>query len=87
MWDYLSTPVAQTVLWLAGLAVLVAAGVYLVGRVRPDQQPAAQSASELLSEFRELYEQGELSDEEFRTIKSKLNQRLQQELNDNGQAG
>ena len=87
MWNYLSSPMAQLVLWGAGLAALVAVGVYVVGKVRPADQPERQSASELLSEFREMYEQGELTDEEFRTIKSKLNQRLQRELNDNGRAG
>lgn len=87
MFDFLSSPVAQVVLVLAAFAALLAVGVYLVGKVRPTGTPAALSASELLANFRELYEQGELTDAEFRTIKSKLQDRLQQELKDSGQAG
>ena len=36
---------------------------------------------------RELHSQGELSDEEFRTIKTNLATQLQDELNDNGEKG
>lgn len=87
MWEIFSSPFAQTVLWMSGLAALVVAGVYVIGSVRPQGKPARDSAGELLTEFREMYDQGELTAEEFRAIKSKLKQPLPQELNDNGQAG
>jgi preprotein translocase subunit SecG len=42
---------------------------------------------EMMSNFRELYDRGGLSDEEFRTIKSKLATELKAELKDNSGAG
>jgi hypothetical protein len=43
--------------------------------------------NELMSNFRDLYERGGLSDEEFRTIKAKLADELKAELKDNSKAG
>jgi hypothetical protein len=40
-----------------------------------------------MSNFRDLYERGGLSDEEFRTIKAKLADELKAELKDNSKAG
>ena len=44
-------------------------------------------ASELLSNFRDLFDQGKLSDAEFRNIKTLLKERLQQELSGSGEPG
>ena len=44
-------------------------------------------SSELLSKFRDLHEEGKLSDEEFRNIKTLLAEKIQQELNDNSEPG
>jgi hypothetical protein len=41
----------------------------------------------LMSNFRDLYDRGGLSDEEFRTIKAKLASDLKAKLNDNSGAG
>jgi len=38
--------------------------------------------SELLTNFREMHSKGELTDEEFRTIKAKLSIKLKEELRD-----
>ena len=40
-------------------------------------------ASELLTKFRELHVRGSLSDDEYRTIKTKLATQFEAELNDN----
>jgi len=71
----------QLVLWIAATAALVAVGVYIVGRVRAGLREDAAPSSDLLTNFRELHARGELSDEEYRTIKAMLAERLQQELN------
>ena len=78
--DFLQTPLARSVLVLAATAVLVTVGVYLVARVRAWYQQSPPAANELLTNFRELHSKGELSDEEYRTIKSMLAERLQEEL-------
>ena len=76
----LSTP-AQLVIWLAALAILVAIGGFVVGRLRGRSDDERQTANELLSNFRELHDQGDIDAAEFRNIKTVLGVKLQQELN------
>ena len=76
----LSTP-AQLVIWLSVLAVLVAIGGFIVGRLRGRADDERQTANEMLSNFREMHEQGGIDQAEFRNIKTVLGVKLQQELN------
>jgi hypothetical protein len=82
MSEFLASPVAAVVLLVALTGVLAAVGVYVIGKVRADVKAPEASASQLLTNFQELHERGELSDEEFRTIKAMLAERLQHELSD-----
>jgi len=75
------------VLAIAGLAILVAVAWYVITKIRPKTVQKERGANELLSKFRELHSRGELSDEEFRTIKTNLATQLQDELKDNGDKG
>lgn len=75
------------ILWIAVLAVLVTIAWYVLGKIRPKSIQKELSASELLSKFRESHSRGELTDEEFRTIKTNLSARLQDELKDNDEKG
>jgi len=75
------------VLWTAILAALVAVAIYVIKKVRDKAVQKEPTASELLSKFRELHSRGELSDAEFRTIKTTLASQLHEELKDNGQTG
>jgi hypothetical protein len=72
----------QLIIALAVMASLVAIGVYAIGKIRGQAVQKEPPASELLTKFRELHSQGALSDEEFRTIKTTLKERLQRELGD-----
>ena len=100
----LETNAEELVIWIAALAMLLAVGVYVIGKDPHGQQhgqsgvyvigkvrgASAQhepSASELLSKCRESHSRGEISDEEFRTIKTTLQPRLREELNDDGETG
>ena len=76
----LSTP-AQLVIWLAALAILVAIGGFVVGRLRGRADDERQTANDLLTNFRELHDQGDIDAAEFRNIKTVLGVKLQQELN------
>jgi hypothetical protein len=80
MAEFLATPTASIVLSLAGLSVLVAIGLYLIGKVRSELTDQTDCANEHLSKFREMHFQGGLSDEEYRTIKAMLAEPLKQEL-------
>jgi uncharacterized membrane protein len=80
MFEFLQSSGAQAIVWFALLALLIVIGVYLVNKVRGDATDDRQVTSELMTDFEELHDQGELSDTEYRTIKSNLSARLQQQL-------
>ncbi len=87
MAEFLQSPAAHAIILFAVLAALIAVGIYVILRVRQSMRETGPTASELISNFREMHAQGKLDDEEFREIKSMLSQRLKQELNGNDQAG
>lgn len=66
-------------------AVLIV--VYAVTLLKKKSNRNAQSASDLLTNFREMHAQGGLSDEEYRTIKSRLTSRVHAELKDSEHRG
>jgi hypothetical protein len=73
---------------LFGAIFALAAIVLAVGRRLRDRSAKDKlDRHEMMSNFRDLYERGGLSDEEFRTIKSKLAAELKAELSDNGGKG
>jgi uncharacterized membrane protein len=76
---------AQLVILVAAVAALIVLGIYVVDKVRRRYGHEAAGTSDLLTNFRQLHDQGELSDEEYRTIKTMLQDRLQKELNDNSE--
>lgn len=83
MAEFFEDSTVQLVIWLSALAVLVAVAVYVIMRIRTAPVQSEPVASEMLSKFRELRGQGDLSEEEFRTIKTTLAEQLQEELKDN----
>jgi uncharacterized membrane protein len=83
----LQDPLAEPVIWVALGAVLIAVAVYVVGKFRPESAQSEPDANDLIANFRELHSQGELSDAEFRTIKTTLAGRLQEELKDSDETG
>lgn len=80
MWDFLETQAAQLIIWLAVLAMLTVLAVYVVRSWRESSGDDQISVNDLLSNYREMHSRGEISDEEFRTIKTALKEKLQQEL-------
>lgn len=58
-----------------GLIFAIVVLAWIVARVRAwfrnDEDPA-ENANQMLSEIREMYEEGKLSEEEFRSIKGRL---------------
>jgi hypothetical protein len=69
------------------LAGLLAVGAYIIAKIRAEPAKKEHQASDWLSKYSDLHSKGGLSDEEFRTIKAKLAEQLQNELNDNGDNG
>ena len=64
-------------------AVVMAVARKMRGRANED----AIDANQIMTEFRDVYERGGLSDEEFRTIKEKLATELKGDANDSRNAG
>ena len=58
--------------WTAALALMTTFAAYFIGKIRAKTLQHEPTALELMSKFRELHSQGELSDAEFRTIKTIL---------------
>lgn len=70
-------PIAQAALWLALILVLTGGAFWLMRRLRDGSAEDTPAASELLTKFRDLHARGGLSDEEYRTIRTKLAAELQ----------
>jgi len=65
----------QLVVWGAVLAVLVVAAYFVVTKLRGLAAGNDDTPVELLTNFREMKLQGDISDKEFRTIKALLNEK------------
>lgn len=80
MADFLRSTPAQIVIWVSVLTVLSVLGVYIALWFRNRQDGEPNSANELLTEFRDLREEGRLSPAEFGKIRSVLGEKLQDEV-------
>lgn len=87
MEDFWSHPLVRAAMLFAAIAAISALGALIVSRFRDREDEDQPPANQLLSNFRQAHMQGELSDEEFRKIKTLLKDRLQQELSDNDEPG
>jgi len=65
----------------------VAIASYVLGKFRDRDENDQQRSSNLLTNYRDLHSQGNLSDVEYRNIKSVLAMKLQDELNESGEEG
>jgi len=73
-------PLSQAALWFAVILALLALAVVVLRKWRGDAAEDQPDATELLTKFRELHLRGGLSDDEYRTIKTKLAAQVEQEL-------
>ena len=80
MSDFLARPITQVVLWMAALMVLMAIGYSIVRRFRDRIDEDVQDPNEWLDNFREMHAEGDISEGEFRKVKTVLDEKVQQEL-------
>jgi uncharacterized membrane protein len=80
--EFFSEPLLRAALWFAAIFVLLALAVAIVRRWRGGSADDQPSSSELLTKFRELHVRGTLSEDEYRTIKTKLATQLEAKLSD-----
>ena len=76
-----SEPMMRASLLLAVVLLVLACGIVLVRKLRGGDGEDAQSPRDMLTKFREMHFQGDLSDEEFRTIKTTLADDIKTEAN------
>jgi len=74
-------PLSQAALWFAVIFALLALTILVMRRWRGDSANDRLDSHQLLTKFRELHLQGGLSDDEYRTIKTKLATPIETEIN------
>ncbi|MAV34366.1 MAG: hypothetical protein CMJ59_02815 [Planctomycetaceae bacterium] len=82
MMDFLLQPVPQAVIWTAVFVVLIVIGIYIVKRFRDQIDEDMPGPNEHISFFREIYDEGDITETEFRTIKTVLSEQLEGTLSD-----
>lgn len=85
--EFFSEPLLRAALWFAAIFVLLALAAVIVRRWRGGSADDQPSSSELLTKFRELHVRGTLSEDEYRTIKTKLATQLEVKLSDSEKTG
>ena len=85
--ELLDASVTKLGLPLAAMVLLAVVGVYVTRKVRDGSSKQSQQTSGKITNLREMHAQGQISDDEYRTIKTKLVARLHREIKDTGTAG
>jgi len=85
--EFLQTTTAQVIISLAVLAVFVVVGVYVVLRFRDFSDGDEQSAHDTYTNFREMHDEGDISEAEFRKLKTVLGKQMEDELNSKDDKG
>jgi hypothetical protein len=80
MLEFFASTAGQLTVSLLVLALIVAAALLVVRKLRDQTVGSRQTANDLLTNFQELNQQGEFSEAEFRKIKSVLGNQLQRDV-------
>ena len=86
MIDFLRTPQAQAVIWVTAALILTIIAVFALRNWR-DRVKQEDTTSDQLTKFRDLRQRGVLEEEEFRTIKTALSNKLRNEIKSEGDQG
>ena len=85
--EFFESDRVQLVLVITLVAMLSATGRYLVSKLRGGSDEDQPITSDMLTNMQKMHQKGDLSEEEFRTIKTHLAARLKDELKDDKQQG
>lgn len=80
----MASPTGKLIMWSTALLILLAVGTYLVLKFRDDidSNDSIENASDLLTKFREMRQEGHINDKEYRTIKTDLETKLSKQAPD-----
>jgi len=87
MSEFMDHGLTRSALLFAAVFLATAIGFIVARKLRGGADYDKHQSSELMTKFRDLHARGGLSDEEYRTIKTKLAAKLQIELSDNNNTG
>ena len=85
--DFFTTPTVQVAVAVLILCVLIAGAFCLLSILRDYTAEDHASTEDPLANLLEMHRKGDISDEEFRTIKTNLSAKLSQELKDTEETG
>ena len=77
---FLQEYLPEMMLWVTVGVVLLAVGVFIIRRFPKGAEDDKLATSAMMDAFRDLHARGQLSDDEYRSIKTKLATRLKEEL-------
>jgi len=72
MIEFIKSSIGQSVIWTTVLVALSIVGYYVVLKFRDRSEDDRPGSTDMYSKFREMREQGEITETEFRTIKTSL---------------
>ena len=72
MSDQLTQYITYALVTIVIIGVMVAIGMYAVRKYRDHINQGLPDPTEMMTNFRELHQQGDISESEYRTIKTKL---------------
>ena len=78
---------AHAALLFAVIIALTIAGIYVMKRFRGNSGDEESLTNDMTTTFREIHGRGDLSEEEYRTIKTVLEERSRTESSDSGERG
>ena len=80
MLEVLTSPSGRAVIWVTVFLVVSVIGWFVVLRFRDISGDDNPTSNELLTNFRDLHHEGDISEQEYRTIKTVLRTRVEDEL-------
>ena len=80
--EFLLQPIPQVVIWSTVLVIVILTSIYVVKKFRDQIDEDMPGPIEHMSFFREIYDEGDITETEFRTIKTVLSEQLEGALND-----
>jgi len=86
-WELASSDWARLAGGILVMLLLTATGWHVLERLRDSTADDRPAASDLLTNLSQLKGEGAVSEEEYRTIKTALETRLQQEISDKNDKG
>ncbi len=85
--DFLMSSAGQAILMMIMLVIMIVLSLVVLKKFRDNTGDDVLRSDDLLLNFKEMRDQGDISEAEFRKLRTVLSDKPQQPLNDNGETG